>query len=148
MSKLIAQMRTEFTAAMKSGDALRRDTLRTIVGEVEAVAIRQNKPATDEMAFGVIRKTIEGNVESLGHLPKTDPRHDKLTQENFILAAYLPVMLTLDQVLIALTDAKQDIIDAKSDGQATGVAMKVLKTKQLAVDGNTVTQAVKQIRTS
>lgn len=148
MSKLIEQMRAEFTAAMKSGDALRRDTLRTVVGEAEAVAIRQNKPVTDEMVFGVIRKTIEGNVESLAHLPKTDPRHDKLTQESFILTAYLPVVLTLDQVLVELVGVAADITAAKSDGQATGVAMKALKAKQLAVDGNTVTQAVKQIRTS
>lgn len=148
MSKLIEQMRTQITAAMKSGDTVRRDILKVIVGESESAAIRQSKETTDEMVFGVIRKAIEGNSESLTHLPFTDHRHSKLTEENTILTAYLPVTLSLDQVVVELASATAEITAAKSDGQATGVAMKLLKGKQLAVDGNTVTQAVKQIRTA
>jgi uncharacterized protein YqeY len=148
MSKLIEQMRAEITAAMKFGDTVRRDTLKVVVAETESLAIRQSKTATDEMVFGVIRKAIEGNTESLGHLPTTDPRHAKLTQENVILTGYLPVMLSLDQVLAELASVQGDIKAAKSDGQATGVAMKLLKGKNLAVDGNTVGAAVKQIRAS
>jgi uncharacterized protein YqeY len=148
MSKLIAQMRQEIAAAMKSGDTVRRDVLKVVVAETESAAIRQSKQATDEMVYGVIRKSIEGNTESLGHLPATDARHGKLTQENAILTSYLPVMLSLDQVVAELATITADITAAKSDGQATGVAMKLLKGKNLAVDGNTVTQAVKQIRTA
>jgi hypothetical protein len=35
---------------------------------------------------------------------------------------------------------------AKSDGQATGIAMKFFKEAKLLVDGNTVTEVVKSIR--
>jgi uncharacterized protein YqeY len=146
MSKLIERMRAEITAAMKSGDTTRRDILKVVVGESEATAIRQSKPVTDEMVFAVIRKVVEGNVETTGHMKKEDPRYDKLTQESFILADYLPVTLTLDEVVKELDSIKADIVAAKSDGQATGVAMKLLKGKNLAVEGNTVGQAVKQLR--
>jgi hypothetical protein len=41
---------------------------------------------------------------------------------------------------------KDDIVAAGNDGQATGVAMKLLKSKGAAVDGKTVSAAVRKMR--
>jgi uncharacterized protein YqeY len=69
-----------------------------------------------------------------------------LRQEIGVLSALLPKQLSVDDIVAALASEHDAIKAAKSDGQATGIAMKHLKSTGAAVSGNDVGAAVKQIR--
>jgi hypothetical protein len=69
-----------------------------------------------------------------------------LARENAILLGLLPATLTPDQIVEKLGSVAADVRAAKNDGQATGVAMKHLKSMGTAVQGNDVTAAVKKMR--
>ena len=63
-----------------------------------------------------------------------------------MLATLLPRTMSVDDLVAALGAQAEAIRAAKSDGQATGVAMKHLKTTGGAFEGNDVAAAVKKIR--
>jgi uncharacterized protein YqeY len=70
----------------------------------------------------------------------------KLEEENRVLESLMPKRLGADEVAAQLASVAQQIKDAKSEGQATGVAMKHLKAGGASVDGTIVAEAVKKIR--
>ena len=73
-------------------------------------------------------------------------RSERLGRENSYLETLLP--RTLDQAAIRkeLEPIAAQLKGAKNDGQATGMAIKHLKQKGLAVLGEDVAAAVKQLR--
>jgi hypothetical protein len=58
----------------------------------------------------------------------------------------LPKTLSVEEIAAQLGEVADAIKGAKNDGQATGVAMKHLKSKQLRVLGEDVSAAVKKLR--
>ena len=71
-----------------------------------------------------------------------------LEREIAILKSVLPQTLDPDAIVQALQPLRSEIMDAKSDGQATGVAMKHLKAKGQKAQGQDVAIAVQNIRKS
>jgi uncharacterized protein YqeY len=77
----------------------------------------------------------------------TDPeKRAVLAQEMQILATYLPKSLSVDEIVSALAPVAAQIKAAGNDGQATGIAMKQLKSEGLVVNGKDVTLAIKELR--
>jgi uncharacterized protein YqeY len=93
----------------------------------------------------VLRKILKSNQESLA-LVEDEPRRQILRQEIDVLASLLPKSLGPDEILQALAPVLQQIRDAASDGQATGIAMKQLKASSAPVDGKEVAAAVQRLR--
>jgi hypothetical protein len=95
---------------------------------------------------------VESNTETLAQLRSHDradaPQVAVLEREITFLKSILPETLDADAIVRALAPVREDIVNAKSDGQATGVAMKHLKSQSLNVQGQDVSVAVKQIRSS
>jgi uncharacterized protein YqeY len=69
-----------------------------------------------------------------------------LKREVQILTDLLPKLPTEDEIVALLAPVSDAIKAAGNDGQATGVAMKHLKSQNIAVDGKTTTLAVKRLR--
>jgi uncharacterized protein YqeY len=69
-----------------------------------------------------------------------------LRRENEILDGFLPRLLTKEEIKNHLNSVATEIMSAKSDGQATGVAVGVFKKAGLAVDGSDVSEIVKKMR--
>jgi protein involved in sex pheromone biosynthesis len=69
-------------------------------------------------------------------------------EENRILSVLLPQYLTKSEILEKIVDIQNDIKGAKNEGVATGLAMKLLKGLKLPVEGDTVKQAVQELRDS
>ena len=69
----------------------------------------------------------------------------KLGRENVYLETLLPKTLDRDAIRKELEPIAAELKAAKSDGQATGLAVKHLKQKGLAVLGEDVAAAVKQL---
>jgi uncharacterized protein len=142
---LLDEIKARMFQAMKAGQTLEKEILRVAVGEITTDAARAERKGDDEEAAGILRKLIKSNEETLANA--TDPeQRTQLQREIEVLATFLPPTLGADEVVAALTPVVDAIRAAKSDGQATGIAMKHLKGSGAVVDGKIVTSAVQRIR--
>lgn len=141
---LIDEVRKRVTQAMRARDAQTRDTLRVALGELQSAESRQGA-LTDEQGHGVIRKMVKSNEETLA-LTQDAAARERLERENEILSDLLPRTLSVEEIERALGPVEDQIKAASNDGQATGVAMKHLKSSGAAVEGKDVAQAVERLR--
>ncbi len=142
---LTDDIKKQITTAMKSGDAVARDVLRLALSEIQAIEARKNAAPSDEEAMNAVRKLIKSNEETLG-LTTDAERAATLKKETEVLTALLPRQLSVDEIVAALAGQRDAIRAAGNDGQATGIAMKHLKSTGAAVSGGEVGAAVKKIR--
>jgi uncharacterized protein len=147
---LIDDLKKAITTAMKGGDTVARDILRLALGEIQTTGARkaekgEDEKLTDDETAAIFRKLIKSNEETLG-LSGEGERATTLRREIEVLSALLPKGLSLDEIVALLAPVEAQIKEAKSDGQATGVAMKHLKTSGATVQGNDAQAAVKKIR--
>lgn len=143
---LIDDLKARITVAVKSGDTLARDILRLALGELQMGEVRKNAPLTEAEAETVLRKLIKANEETIGLAGGEGARADALRKEIAVLASILPKQMTVDDIVFALTPNAAEIRAAQADGQATGIAMKLLKAQGAVVSGNDVGAAVKLLR--
>lgn len=144
---LLQTIKKQVIDAMKAKDTLTRDLLRVLQGDIEMHHTRTGEHMTEDQAQKVVRKLIKSNQETIAGT--TDQAAvEKLHKEIAILEALLPRTLTVDEIVAALAPVQEDIKAAGNDGQATGVAMKHLKPQGLAIEGQDVSAAVKQIRSA
>jgi uncharacterized protein len=141
---LVAALKAKASEAMKSKDPVATAVLRLALGEIQTAEARANKPVSEDEAVAIVRKLIKSNEETLAHA--APEQKAILERENTILLAVLPATLTPAQIIEQLAPVADAIRAAKSDGQATGVAMKHLKSAGASVQGTDVTIAVKQLR--
>lgn len=134
-----------FVQSMKQVDS-HRNFLRLIKSELYMAEIRQNGPLTDEQQAGVLKKILKSNEETLGLLSSDDSRYKSLVEENNLLNKFLPKVASNEEIKAALASVVEQIKSAKSDGQATGIAMKTLKEAKVACEGNTVKNIVAEWR--
>ncbi len=143
---LTERIRADIKQAMRDKRELERDVLRTALGEIQSAEARAGQALSDEEAQKIVKKLIKSNQETID--VSTDPAGKaKLAEEIRVLEALLPKTLSIAEIQRALAGVSEAIKAAKSDGQATGVAMKTLKSEGAVVDGKDVAEAVKQIRT-
>ncbi|MFO0678373.1 MAG: GatB/YqeY domain-containing protein [Polyangiaceae bacterium] len=131
--------------AMKAGDDVAKGILRLALGEVQTTEARLAKDLSDDDVVAIVKKLLKSNEETFGLTPDGAEK-DKLAKENGILKSLLPASLGVDAIVAALASVAEDIRAAKSEGQATGVAMKALKAANANVNGTDVAAAVKTIR--
>ena len=143
-------LQAKLKEAMKAKDDLARDLLRVILGEVSTRRARTGKEPGDEEVHGIIRKVIAGNDETRKELEKrgqtAHEAYARLARENAYLETLLPRRLDPAAIRTELAAIAADLKGARNDGQATGLAMKHLKQKGLAVQGEDVAAVVKQLR--
>ena len=139
-------IKQRITAAMKEKRDAERDILRLAFGEIQTGEARAGKDLTDDEVIQIVRKLIKSNDETIGASPE-GPAKAALVQENTILATLLPKGPSTEEIVAHLAPVKDAITAAGNDGQATGVAMKHLKTLGLTIPGGDVQAAIKQLRT-
>lgn len=142
---LIDDVKAQITQAMRDKDAPRRDLLKVVLGELQTAASRTGEAMDDEQAQRIIRKMVKSSNEMID-LSKNPEVVEKTKAELVILESLLPKTLSVDEIVSALAPVKDAVLAAGNDGQATGVAMKHLKSGGAVVEGKDVGQAVKQIR--
>lgn len=92
---------------MRSGDALRRDTLRMAANALYQVEKRNQRPLTDDEALTVLTREVKTRRESVDAYTAAG-RHDladKEAAEIAILSGYLPQPLTDAEVGALVDDA-------------------------------------------
>ncbi|MCA9631710.1 MAG: GatB/YqeY domain-containing protein [Myxococcales bacterium] len=137
---LIDDIKARFKQAMKARLEVEREILRVAIGDITT-----RDATSDEDVQAVLRKLLKSNEETLGHGVSDDERA-KLEQENQVLREFLPRTLDEVQIVEALQPVAEQIRAAGNDGQATGVAMKQLKSTGAVVEGKTVSAAVRRMR--
>lgn len=137
-------LRARANAAMKAKDTVTMSILRLALGEIQTAEARAGRALTDDEAAAVVRKLLKSNEETLAHAQ--GEQRATLEKENEILRSVLPAGLTPEQIAALLAPVADAIKAAKTDGQATGVAMKHLKAAGASVQGNDVAAAVKKLR--
>lgn len=142
---LLDEIKTRMFKAMKEGRIIEKEILRVAVGEITTQAARVGGTGNDEEAQAIIRKLVKSNEETLA-LTEDAERRAAIELENKTLGELLPKTLTVDEILVLLEPAKDAIVAAGNDGQATGVAMKTLKPSGAQVSGKDVSAAVKKMR--
>ena len=143
---LIDDIKKRIATAMKAGDTVTRDVLRLALGEMQIAEERKSAPLTEEERAASLRKLIKSNEETLAAMPEADERVAAMKQEVQLLLSFLPAQLSVAQIIEALAAQHDAIKAAGNDGQATGMAMKHLKSTGAQVSGADVTAAVKQLR--
>lgn len=144
---LIEHIKKRIVTAMKAGNRHERDTLKVALGDMQTAENRDGKSLSDEQGHAVIKKVIKGNREMIA-LVKDPEVVTRLEAEIVILSSLLPQTLSVEQIVEQLTPVADAVRAAGNDGQATGVAMKHLKTGGHAVEGKTVAAAVRSLRSS
>lgn len=142
---LLDDIKARMFAAMKAGDTTTKEILKVAMGEITTDAARAGRKGDDDEARAILKKLMKSNEETLGRVTD-DAQKAQLVRENEVLAEFLPKGLGEDEVVAMLDAVKEGIRAAGNDGQATGIAMKHLKTTGAAVDGKIVAAAVKRVR--
>jgi uncharacterized protein len=141
-------VRGKFEHAKRIGDHEVKNLLSVILGDISTAEARTGKEASDSDVEKLLRKLVESNTETIAQLTshhRADaPQIAVLEREIGVLKAILPATLDADAIGVALEAVRADIMNAKNDGQATGVAMKHLKSLSLSVQGQDVSAAVKR----
>lgn len=119
--------------AMKSGDTLKRDTLRLLQSAVKNVAIEKRKAAaelTDDEVEDVIRRMVKQRKDSIEQYlaGNRSDLAEKEEAELALLAVYLPQALPLEELrpIVEAALAESKITTKAQMGQAMGVAMKAV----------------------
>lgn len=142
---LLDDIKARMFQAMKAGDTVAKEILRVAVGEITTEAARDGRTGSDDEARAILKKLVKSNEETLARATDAE-QQTTLRREIDVLSEFLPKTLDEDGVVALLDPVKDALRAAGNDGQATGIAMKHLKTTGAAVDGKVVSGAVKRLR--
>ena len=138
-------MQSEITAAMRSGDSLRRDTLRMAESAIYNAEKRDRRAYSDDEVAGILAREVKTRRESIEAFRKGG-REDlaaKEASEIDILSAFLPEQLSTEAIsaLVAEAIAATGATTPRDMGRVMGWLSP--RTKGRA-DGRIVSQAVTQ----
>jgi len=136
------RIQSEITAAMRSGDALRRDTLRMAESAIYNAEKRERRTYSDEEVAAVLAREVKTRRESVEAFRKggREDLASKEAAEIAILAGFLPEQLSEAQIsaLVAEAVAATGAAGPRDMGKVMGWLSP--KTKGRA-DGRLVSQA-------
>jgi uncharacterized protein YqeY len=104
---LTEQLQSDMKAAMRDGDALRRDTLRMAIAAAQNAAKDKRAPLSDEEVQAVVGREVKKRRESVAAYTAAG-RPDLAAAEEAeisILAPYLPEQLGEDEIRALAADA-------------------------------------------
>jgi uncharacterized protein YqeY len=132
--------------AMKSGDTIKRDTLRMLISSVNNAEIAKQANLEESDILGVLSKEVKRHQESIEAFKKGN-RADLVAKEEAelaILESYLPKQLSREEVITA---AKEVIAAVGAQGMGDkGKVMKELMPKLKGrADGKEINEAVTEL---
>jgi uncharacterized protein YqeY len=135
-------IKSKLTEAMKNNLECEKSILRVVLGEVSTLEGR-NGSVTDEEIQKIIRKLCQSIGETAG-LTLNETSKNVLLNEISYLEQFLPKVMSKEEILNAISHL--DLKSCKSEGQATGMAIKELKKNNLTFSGEDVSTIVKELR--
>jgi uncharacterized protein YqeY len=146
MPGIVDQVRAEMTAAMKSGDALRRDTLRLLVAALDNARIAAGHALSDEEAVRALQREARQRRDSIEEYRKGH-RDDLAEREQYelgLIEAYLPQALSEDE-LRALVRATIDELGATAPTDVGKVMGPLMARIAGRADGRRANEIVREL---
>ena len=138
------QINDDLKAAMRSGETVRRDTIRLLTAALKQREVDERKTLTDADVLAVIEKMIKQRRDSISQFEQGGRQDlaDKEKQELTLLQTYMPQAMGEDELAAAIAAA---VSETGAAGPADmGKVMAVLKPKLAGrADMGKVSAAVK-----
>jgi uncharacterized protein YqeY len=138
------QINDDLKTAMRSGETVRRDTIRLLTAALKQREVDERKTLTDADVLAVIEKMIKQRRDSISQFEQGGRQDlaDKEKQELTLLQAYMPQAMGEDELAAAIAAA---VSETGAAGPADmGKVMAVLKPKLAGrADMGKVSAAVK-----
>jgi uncharacterized protein len=139
---LHADLSRDMTAAMKSRDQVKLDTIRFLMAQLKNLAIDKGSELTDLEIQQAIAKQIKQQkevIEQYKNAQRTDLADEEAAQVA-ILEQYLPQQLSDEELRAVILSVRAELPDAQM-GQLIGAVNKQVAGK---ADGARIAAAVKQ----
>jgi uncharacterized protein YqeY len=136
----------DMKSAMKSGDTVKRDTLRMLISSVNNAEIAKQAALTDADVLGVISKEVKRHVESIDAFKKGN-RADLVAKEEAemaVLQAYLPKQMSRDEITAAAREVIA-AVGAKGPGDKGKVMQQLMPKLKGKADGKDINEVVTQL---
>ena len=145
-ANLKQKLSDDLKAAMKSGDTVKRSTLRMLMSAINNAEIAKKTTLDDSDILGIIAKEVKQHQESITSF-KDGNRPDLVEKEEVemaILQGYLPEQLSRDDIV---AEVKQVIADVGAQGPGDkGKVMQQLMPKMKGkADGKVVNEVVTEL---
>ncbi|MDO8523727.1 MAG: GatB/YqeY domain-containing protein [bacterium] len=135
-------IKTDMVSAMKAKDALRVETLRGLMAaftnELVATKKKPDEAVPDEMVLTVIRREVKKRKEAAEAFRSGNRAElaDKEDKERAMLEAYLPAMMSRDDIkkIVEAKKTELGVSDKKEAGKLMGMVMKELQGKADGTD--------------
>ena len=118
------QIHAEISAAMRSGDALRRDVLRMAQNSIDVAEKRDRRPYADDEVVAILVREARTRRESIDAFRKggREDLAQREASEIAILSEFLPTPLTAVEVsaLVAQAMAETGAASARDMGKVMG----------------------------
>jgi len=140
------RMSDDLKQAMKSGDTIRRDTLRMLASSVKYAEIAKQAALNDTDVLGVIAKDVKRHQESIDAFKKGN-RPDLVAKEEAemaILQGYLPKQMTRDEIMAAAREVMA-AVGAKGPGDKGKVMKELMPKLKGKADGKEINDVVTQL---
>jgi uncharacterized protein YqeY len=143
------QLNDDLKVAMKSGDKVRTQTLRTLKSAIRYAEIEARKELSEQDLLAVVVKQAKQRRDSIEEFKKggRDDLVENETAELAILESYLPVQMSEAEIKAKAEAviAQLGVTDMKGMGQVIKQLMVELKGQ---ADGKVVNQIVRQLLSS
>lgn len=140
------QMRADMAAAMRGGEAQRRDVLRMVLAAVKQTEVDSRTALDDAGVQDVLRKQIKQRQESIADFTKAGRPADvaRETAEIAIIETYLPQMMSRAEIETLARGVVEEmgVSDAKAMGQVMSRLMPHVKGR---ADGRLVNEVVRSL---
>lgn len=139
-------LQTELKQTMRSGDHLRRDTIRMVLAAIKLAEVENRGPLDQAGVTSVLQKEVKVQHEAIEDAKKAG-REDLIETANArlkILETYLPEPLSEEEV----TQLAQNVIEeiGAQTPQEMGQVMKILMPRvQGRIDGKIVNHIVRSL---
>jgi hypothetical protein len=140
------RIQTDLTAAMRSGDNLRKRTLRMALAAIKLADIEKGVPLDDPAIVSVIQKEIKSHRESIADAERAG-RPDLVAEadaEIGVLESYLPSQLSPAE-LEALARSAIAEVGATSQKEMGQVMKALMPRLQGQAEGSQVSQLVRRL---
>ncbi len=149
VSELKQKLSNDLKQALKSGDKVRRSTIRLILAGIQKAESAQQTVLNDAGILGVIAKEARQHQESIDAFKKGN-RPDLVAQEEAelaILNEYLPRQMTRDEII---AEARRiiDEVGAKGPGDKGKVMPRLIAQLKGKADGREINTVVTELLTS
>jgi len=143
---LKSELQSELHKAMRSGDHLRRETLRLVLSSIKLAEVEKRGPLDESAMLSVLQKEVKIHQEAIEDARKAGRQDmiETLIAGQKIIESYLPEPLSQEEVTKM---AEEVIIEVQAQSpQDMGNVMKVLMPRvQGRVDGKIVNQIVRSL---